>query len=105
MMNKAEKRKLEIKVYSDAYCLIENYGDFQLKEMESWKDTKKEILEENETGKMCSLSVGEAGEMCSPVSADTCRDNLSFEQPKNGFSCCKLNTFRKAQNVSGITLF
>ena len=47
MMNKAEKRKLEIKVYSDAYCLIENYGDFQLKEMESWKDTKKEILEEN----------------------------------------------------------
>ena len=47
MMNKAEKRKLEIIAYSDAYNLIESYRDSQLRDMEFWKDTKKEILEEN----------------------------------------------------------
>ena len=40
------------------------------------KQIGKEILEENETGKMCSLSVGETGEMCSPASADTCGDGM-----------------------------
>ena len=48
------------------------------------KQIRKEILEENETGKMCSLSVGEAGEMCSPVSADTCGNGRAFVPTKSG---------------------
>lgn len=53
------------------------------------KQNRKEILEENGTGKMCSLSVGETGEMCSSVNADTRGDGLSFRengQPKTGYS-------------------
>lgn len=38
------------------------------------KQIGKEILEVNENGKMCSLSVGEAGEMCSSADNDTCGD-------------------------------
>ena len=45
------------------------------------KQIRKEILEENETGKMCSLSVGETGEMCSSADADTCGD-MSAVMPK-----------------------
>ena len=37
------------------------------------KQIGKEILKENKTGKMCSLSVGEAGEMCSPAGNATSR--------------------------------
>jgi hypothetical protein len=44
------------------------------------KQIRKEILEENETGKMCSLSVGETGEMSSSEDADTCGDGCSFVQ-------------------------
>ena len=36
------------------------------------KQNRKEILKVNGTEKMCSLSVGETGEMCSTVNADTC---------------------------------
>lgn len=46
------------------------------------KQIRKEILEENETGKMCSLSVGETGEMCSSVNADTCGDGSSAGKGK-----------------------
>lgn len=44
------------------------------------KQIRKEILEENETGKMCSLSVGETGEMCSSADADTCGNGGSFDE-------------------------
>ena len=44
------------------------------------KQIRKEILEVNETEKMCSLSVGETGEMCSSVSADTCGDGMFIVQ-------------------------
>ena len=40
------------------------------------KQIEKEILKENETGKMCSLSVGEAGKMCFSADAATCGDGL-----------------------------
>lgn len=47
MMNKAEKRKLEVQAYSDAYSCVENYRDYQLREVKYWEDAKKEVLEEN----------------------------------------------------------
>lgn len=33
---------------------------------------RKDILDRNETEKMCSLVGNEAGEMCSPADTDTC---------------------------------
>lgn len=35
---------------------------------------RRGILDRSETKKMCSLNGNEAGEMCSPADADTCRD-------------------------------
>ena len=41
---------------------------------------RKDILDRNETEKMCSLVGNEAGEMCSPADTDTCRDGcLAFQ--------------------------
>lgn len=37
---------------------------------------RKDILDRNETEKMCSLVGNEAGEMCSPADTDTCGDGL-----------------------------
>ena len=53
------------------------------------KQIRKEILEVNETEKMCSLSVGETGEMCSAEDADTCGESLPLGQPKckAGYPC------------------
>ena len=33
---------------------------------------RKEYLDKDESEKMCSSKIGEAGEMCSPTDADTC---------------------------------
>lgn len=38
---------------------------------------RKDILDRNETEKMCSLVGNEAGEMCSPADTDTCGDSDS----------------------------
>lgn len=38
---------------------------------------RKEYLDKDESEKMCSSKIGEAGEMCSPADTDTCRDCLS----------------------------
>lgn len=35
---------------------------------------RKEYLDKDESEKMCSSKIGEAGEMCSPTDADTCGD-------------------------------
>lgn len=48
------------------------------------KQNRKEILKVNGTEKMCSLSVGETGEMCSSVNADTCGDGSSSGTKVNG---------------------
>lgn len=47
---------------------------------------RKDILDRNETEKMCSLVGNEAGEMCSPADTDTCGKYLpprAGEQLKN----------------------
>lgn len=33
---------------------------------------RKEYLDKDESEKMCSSKIGEAGEMCSPADTDTC---------------------------------
>ena len=43
---------------------------------------RKDILDRNETEKMCSLVGNEAGEMCSPADTDTCGDCVPFGQTK-----------------------
>lgn len=35
---------------------------------------RKEYLDKDESEKMCSSKIGEAGEMCSPADTDTCGD-------------------------------
>ena len=45
---------------------------------------RRGILDGSETNKMCSLNGNEAGEMCSPADADTCRDGCSFVQKNSG---------------------
>ena len=37
---------------------------------------RKEYLDKDESEKMCSSKIGEAGEMCSPADTDTCGDSL-----------------------------
>ena len=39
---------------------------------------RKEYLDKDESEKMCSSKIGEAGEMCSPADTDTCGDGSSF---------------------------
>ena len=39
---------------------------------------RKEYLDKDESEKMCSSKIGEAGEMCSPADTDTCGDGCSF---------------------------
>ena len=41
---------------------------------------RKDILDRNETEKMCSLVGNEAGEMCSPADTDTCGDGMFIVQ-------------------------
>ena len=43
---------------------------------------RKEYLDKDESEKMCSSKIGEAGEMCSPADTDTCRDVRTFIQRK-----------------------
>lgn len=38
---------------------------------------RKEYLDKDESEKMCSSKIGEAGEMCSPADTDTCGDHSS----------------------------
>ena len=42
----------------------------------------KDILERNVSEKMCSSGSNEAGEICSPGTADTCGECVPLEQPK-----------------------
>lgn len=44
---------------------------------------RKDILDRNETEKMCSLVGNEAGEMCSPADTDTCGDGCFAFQGRN----------------------
>ena len=37
---------------------------------------RKEYLDKDESEKMCSSKIGEAGEMCSPADTDTCRSRV-----------------------------
>lgn len=37
---------------------------------------RKEYLDKDESEKMCSSKIGEAGEMCSPADTDTCGDGM-----------------------------
>ena len=42
---------------------------------------RKEYLDKDESEKMCSSKIGEAGEMCSPADTDTCGDgSTAFPQ-------------------------
>ena len=41
---------------------------------------RKEYLDKDESEKMCSSKIGEAGEMCSPADTDTCGDCVPLEQ-------------------------
>ena len=43
---------------------------------------RKEYLDKDESEKMCSSKIGEAGEMCSPADTDTCGDGCSFVPTK-----------------------
>ena len=47
MMNKAQKRKLEIEALSDAYNSVESYRDSQHQQILYWQEAKDEILKEN----------------------------------------------------------
>ena len=47
---------------------------------------RKEYLDKDESEKMCSSKIGEAGEMCSPADTDTCGDGCSFTTEIIGFS-------------------
>ena len=38
---------------------------------------RKEYLDKDESEKMCSSKIGEAGEMCSPADTDTRRDGCT----------------------------
>ena len=46
---------------------------------------RKDILDRNETEKMCSLVGNEAGEMCSPADTDTCGDGMQISAEIGGF--------------------
>lgn len=46
---------------------------------------RKEYLDKDESEKMCSSKIGEAGEMCSPADTDTCGDCVPPEQPKTRY--------------------
>lgn len=39
---------------------------------------RKEYLDKDESEKMCSSKIGEAGEMCSPADTDTCGDGCQI---------------------------
>lgn len=39
---------------------------------------RKEYLDKDESEKMCSSKIGEAGEMCSPADTDTCGKYRAF---------------------------
>ncbi|MEI3218499.1 MAG: hypothetical protein V8S08_01315 [Lachnoclostridium sp.] len=41
---------------------------------------RKEYLDKDESEKMCSSKIGEAGEMCSPADTDTCGDGCSADE-------------------------
>ena len=41
---------------------------------------RKEYLDKDESEKMCSSKIGEAGEMCSPADTDTHRKCMSFDE-------------------------
>ena len=44
---------------------------------------RKEYLDKDESEKMCSSKIGEAGEMCSPADTDTCGDGCFTFQGRN----------------------
>ena len=43
---------------------------------------RKEYLDKDESEKMCSSKIGEAGEMCSPADTDTCGNRLFAVQER-----------------------
>lgn len=46
---------------------------------------RKEYLDKDESEKMCSSKIGEAGEMCSPADTDTCRNCRFIGEEIGGF--------------------
>ena len=46
---------------------------------------RKEYLDKDESEKMCSSKIGEAGEMCSPADTDTCGVCLSLTEKLKDF--------------------
>lgn len=47
---------------------------------------RKEYLDKDESEKMCSSKIGEAGEMCSPADTDTYRNSGTFIAEIGGFT-------------------
>ena len=53
---------------------------------------RKEYLDKDESEKMCSSKIGEAGEMCSPADTDTCGDGLLIVQTPRSEASCECET-------------
>ena len=53
---------------------------------------RKEYLDKDESEKMCSSKIGEAGEMCSPADTDTCGDGMFIVQTPRSEASCECET-------------
>ena len=53
---------------------------------------RKEYLDKDESEKMCSSKIGEAGEMCSPADTDTYRDSMFIVQTPLSEASCECET-------------
>ena len=53
---------------------------------------RKEYLDKDESEKMCSSKIGEAGEMCSPADTDTCGNMRSLSEDKCNARSLNLET-------------
>lgn len=71
---------------------------------------RKEYLDKDESEKMCSSKIGEAGEMCSPADTDTCGECscneaqgylkvLEFKHSVEFFSFNKIDENRKEKQL------
>ena len=71
---------------------------------------RKEYLDKDESEKMCSSKIGEAGEMCSPADTDTCGECgcnttqgylkvLEFKHSVEFFSFNRIDENRKAKQL------
>ena len=68
---------------------------------------RKEYLDKDESEKMCSSKIGEAGEMCSPADTDTCRDGCPFvpTETKIIYLKMKIAGNRSVQKIKRVQLW